>query len=225
MGQYGAVGGMGAQALGGIMQAGGAYSGGLAQQGYYNAAAQNALAQARLGEIAAERQVAYDNDAAVRQMQEISRSGRQTFGAQKAAMAASGMDLSSGSAQEVFLDGLRAENEDLSAVSYQAERSAYEARLQARLNSIDAQSQATQARIAGKSAKRAGVMSAAGTLLSTAGTVAGQWYQYKQMYGQNAPGKWTQRDGAEFADYLTDRANRSNPLRLTGKTGNKLSLI
>lgn len=209
----------GLMAAGGILQAGNSIAQGRAQSAYYNAQAQSALDQARLNEIAADRQVSYDMQAAAAQQQRVIEDERQSFGSMLAAMAAGGMSTLSGSAQNLALSSLRNRNRDLENISTQVTRSAYETRLNAELATYGAQAQAAQLRSAASSAKTAGYIGAAGSLLGTASQLA--W-----MYGQPKTPKATlnEADKKDFNGFLKNTAqqSKSNPFRLTGT--NKLDL-
>ena len=185
----------GLMAAGGILQAGNSIAQGRAQSAYYNAQAQSALDQARLNEIAADRQVSYDMQAAAAQQQRVIEDERQSFGSMLAAMAAGGMSTLSGSAQNLALS------------------------LNAELATYGAQAQAAQLRSAASSAKTAGYIGAAGSLLGTASQLAWMYGQPK-----TPKATLNEADKKDFNGFLKDTAqqSKSNPFRLTGT--NKLDL-
>lgn len=172
---------MGSQMLGGAISAQGSYLSGKAQQGYYDTVASMNESQARLTQVNAEREIGYDLETSALQSGRLTEDSAQIFGAQKAVMTASNMDLSSGSGMEVAASGARSLAQDKAMLQYQAARSAYEKRLQAQLEAENLRGKATQNRLAGSNALAAGKAQAAGTLLSTAGSVAGQWYQFSKL--------------------------------------------
>lgn len=166
-------------AAAGIMNAIGSVSQGSSASAYYNAQASAVRRHAEVGQLAAERQIAYDTQAAADQIEAVRRQGKQDFGAQLAAMAAGGMSAMSGSARDIIASSARSEDRDVSNIQLQNARSAYEKRLQAQLNLYDAQGQAAQLEAAGSSARRAGYIGAAGSLLGTASQVYGMTYKPK----------------------------------------------
>jgi hypothetical protein len=171
---------MGMQALSGAMGAYGAIAQGQAQAGYYDMQASAAEHQAWLNDIAAERA----NLAAHNQMSAdyalISERGKRTFGAQRAAAAASGADVSnSASIFDVISDSARAESADKGMLEYNAAAARSERDLQTKLNKISLQNQAAQARIAGRNAKTSAYMNAFNGILQTGATVASTWYANK----------------------------------------------
>ena len=163
----------------GMMQAGNQIVSSRAQSAYQNAQATQLMRQAELDQLAAERQIDYDTQAAASQIEAVRRQGKLDFGTQLAAMAAGGMSSLSGSAQDIIASSARSEDRDVSNINLQNARSAYERRLQAKLNLFDAEAQATGLKASAKASKRAGYVGAFGTLLSTAAQVYGMTYQPK----------------------------------------------
>lgn len=159
----------------GIMGASSAITAGAAEKSNYFAQANALESAAALTQQAADRQVKYDLKTAAQEVKQVRRAGRQNYGKQLVAAAASGMDLSSVSLQDAVLDSARAEQEDIELIKRTASQRAYETQLQAELNSIDAKAQAAQARVAGRYAKKAGRINAYSSLLSSAAMVAGMW--------------------------------------------------
>ena len=159
----------------GVMGAASAYNAGRAEQANYYTQAQNLENNARLGELAAQRQIKFDMQNTAQQVKNVRRAGRQTYAKQLVAATASGMDLSSVSFQDVVLDSQRAEQEDINLIKKQAAQRADEMALQAELNTIDAKKNAAQARIAGRLAKKTGRMNMYSSMLSSAAMVAGMW--------------------------------------------------
>lgn len=159
----------------GIMSAGSAITSGQAEQANYLAQARATESQAALDAISTERQIKYDLENAAFQVKQARRAGRQNFGKQLVAAAASGADLSSVSFEDVVLDSLRAEKEDIDFIKKTASARASEMQLQAELNKVAAHGQAEQMRIAGKYAKKAGKINAYSSILSSAAMVAGMW--------------------------------------------------
>lgn len=201
--------GTGMQIGAGLLQAAGAVTQGDAQSNYYSAQADSVRNQARLSELAAERQIAYDTEEKAGRIELLRGETERLVGSQLAAMAASGMSLTSGSAADLVADSLRSGRRDIAAVSQTYADRAHETRLAAKLASIDAEAQAKQLKISGQSARRAGWISAGGSLLGTASQVAMQYrpktparttgYDYdKDPLAKNirsAANKWPWRQG------------------------------
>lgn len=163
----------------GMMQAGNQIVSSRANAAYQNAQARQILRQAELDELATERQIGYDTQAAASQIEAFRRQGKADFGTQLAAMAAGGMSSLSGSAQDIIASSARSEDRDVSNIRYQNALSAYEKRLQTRLNTYDAQAQAVGLRASARATKNSGYVGAFGTLLGTAAQVYGMTYQPK----------------------------------------------
>ncbi|WP_428055762.1 hypothetical protein [Candidatus Avelusimicrobium fimicolum] len=159
----------------GIMDASSAVIAGRAEQANYNAKARTLKTQAALDEATVVRQNQYDLKNAAFQVKQARRAGRQNYGRQLAAAAASGMDLSSVSFEDAVLDSARAEQEDIDLIKKNASQRAAESSLQAELNTLTAQGQAKQMNIAGRYAKKAGRINAYSSILSSAASVAGIW--------------------------------------------------
>lgn len=159
----------------GIMDASSAVIAGRAEQAKYNAQARTLKTQAALDEATVVRQNQYDLKNAAFQVKQARRAGRQNYGRQLAAAAASGMDLSSVSFEDAVLDSARAEQEDIDLIKKNASQHAAESSLQAELNTLTAQGQAKQMNIAGRYAKKAGRINAYSSILSSAARVAGIW--------------------------------------------------
>ena len=148
---------------------------GRAEQTKYNAQARTLETQAALDEATAARQNQYDLKNAAFQVRQARRAGRQNYGRQLAAAAASGMDLSSVSFENAVLDSPRAEQEDINLIKQNASTRAAESSLQAELNTLTAKGQAKQMNIAGRYARKAGRINAYSSMLSSAARVAGIW--------------------------------------------------
>lgn len=102
------------------------YLAGKQQQAYYKALKENYNTNAEINDIQTARQAAYINESAASQTHQLRAQGEGTAASAKAAMVASGMDLSSGSAQAVLSSSERALKEDEDLLRYQAEVQAFE---------------------------------------------------------------------------------------------------
>ena len=101
------------------------------------------------------------------------REAGQLMGSQRAALAASGVDISSGSAADIQADTTRLADLDLAAIRANTEREAFGYQVEAR----DAQAASRLSRYGAQSI-RPGLV-AAGTLLGGSAQVADSWYRYK----------------------------------------------
>lgn len=99
----------------------------------------------------------------------------QLAGHQRAAMAANGVDLSSGSPLDILGDTAQFGELDALTVRSNAAREAYGFRNQGAQFTADAGA----AKLAGKNAKSASYISAGSTILTSAGQMAGNWSRYK----------------------------------------------
>ena len=104
------------------------------------------------------------------------RKGDQVLGAQRAAQAASGLDLSVGTAAELQ-----------DQTSFFSDTDQRTARMNAAREAWSARAQGANYRAQGDAAATQGNLSAAGTLVGAAGSVAGRWYQYKGDTPSSAP--------------------------------------
>jgi len=95
------------------------------------------------------------------------RKGDQVLGAQRAAQAASGLDLGVGTAAELQ-----------DQTSFFSDTDQRTARMNAAREAWSARAQGANYRAQGDAAAAQGNLSAAGTLVGAAGSVAGRWYQY-----------------------------------------------
>jgi hypothetical protein len=145
-----------ASAVSGGLSAVGAY-----QQGQVNK--QVAYNNARMAEYAA----ADAQRRGEEEAQAVRRKGDQVKGAQRARMAAAGLDLGVGTAAELQDQTDFFSETDQSTARFNASREAWSNREQAK-----------QLRAQGSAAARQGTMSAFGTLLGTGGQVADKWRTY-----------------------------------------------
>lgn len=153
---------LGATAASGVMSAGAAY-----QQG--QAAKQMANYNATMSEYAAQDAQRRGEEEAIA----VQRKAAGLKGAQRAAMAAKGLDLGVGTQADILDQTDFFAESDVNTTRFNAAREAWGMRARKDLQ-----------RYEGRMAARNANMQAAGTLLGTAGSVAGKWYDYnptKQM--------------------------------------------
>ncbi|MGI4806882.1 MAG: hypothetical protein ACRYF2_02105 [Janthinobacterium lividum] len=118
----------------------------------------------------------------VAKAQAIQRQGSLRLGAQRAALAAGGVDAASGSSLDV-LDAIEDDTtRAASASQYQGDLTGYAYRTQQQNFTNQGAMETTTA----GNASTAGILSAGGTILSNAGQVADRWYQFKTRVGSNS---------------------------------------
>lgn len=101
----------------------------------------------------------------------------QQAGAIKAAQAASGLDINSGSAKQVQESQDKVAQTDMAQIRQNAAKVAYDYQNQA----FAYDQQAKMYKQAGKNSMVAGVIGAASSIVSTSGSVANKWLQGKQV--------------------------------------------
>lgn len=161
------------QAAGTTASAVSQYLNGKAQKAYYGALQDTYNTNAELNDIQTARQSAYINEAAASQVHLMRGEREDVQSSARAAMAAQGMDLSSGSAQAVLLASERAAQEDEDLVRYQAELAAFENNKQGALASASLRSQAKVAGLMGRAAAKQGRLGAWGSILTGAAQTGG----------------------------------------------------
>lgn len=161
---------MGAQLAGGVTSAFGAYSGASAQKSLLNSQADIAEINARMSEASARSAL----QAGQRQEQASRMQARQVKGAQRAALAANGVDLGAGNAAEALTSTDIVSEMDADTIAANALRSAWGYRIQG----VDYANEA-RLRRAGAAAINPAIAGAT-SLLGQAGSVASSWYRFKQ---------------------------------------------
>lgn len=168
---------MGSTLLGGLLGAKGSYDSAKASKHAYaiqaSIARQNALIAGQQADIALQNGRTAEGNVRLRTAQ--------VFGAQRAAMAANGVDLGEGSPNEVLTTTAFMGERDALTVRDNANRDAWGYRVRA----TDASNNAMLLNNAEDGVNPG--LSAAGSLLTTAGSVAGTWYSMKQ---QNVKMPW-----------------------------------
>ena len=114
--------------------------------------------------------------------------GRQTMGKVITQQAASGVDITKGSASRVQTSQQAAISGDISRVYDNTARAAYGYEVEG--FNKDASAKMLEAKAAGE--KKAGYMKALGTILGSASSVAGKWYDAKKSgaFGGSDEGPW-----------------------------------
>ncbi len=160
------------------------YWGSKGQNKLYDAEISAYEANADLAQKTAERQADYLTQDAASQVHVLRKQGEQLKGEQLAAMAASGMDISSGSAQDVLSASERAMREDEDLIRYNAELSALETRRSGDTQAAHYRHQASQSRIAQKQASVAAKAALYSTLLTAGSEFASDYFDArdKQKY-------------------------------------------
>jgi hypothetical protein len=171
---------MGAQVVGGIASADASEKQGRSQQRYYDYLAGQNEITAKETLKAADQQTTFIQDDAAGQTKLVRASGRLAAGAQRAALAANGVSLSSVSAEDLARDSFNREELDAEAVRHNADTKSYETQMQASMTAKSLRSQAVGYRMGGANAAEAGRLNAQTSLLGTATSVANTYYGYSQ---------------------------------------------
>nr|QGT50646.1 hypothetical protein Elusimicrob1349_1160 [uncultured Elusimicrobia bacterium] len=156
------------------------YWGSKSQNKLYDAQAAAYETNAEIAQKTGERQADYQTQEAASQVHALRKQGEEVKGSQLAAMAAQGMDISSGSAQDVLSASERAQREDEDLIRYNAELAALETRRGADAQAADLRHQANQTRIAKKQAKAAAKMALYGSILTGSSQVASSYFDGKK---------------------------------------------
>lgn len=156
------------------------YLNGKAQKAYYGALQDTYNTNAEINDIQTARQSAYINEAAASQVHLMRGQQEDAQSSARAAMAAQGMDLSSGSAQAVLSASERAAQEDEDLVRYQAELAAFENNKQGAMTSASLRSQGKVAGLMGRAAAKQGRLGALSSILSGALQVGGTIFENAQ---------------------------------------------
>jgi len=155
------------------------YWGSKSKNRLYDAQASAYETNAALAEQTGRRQADYLTQEAASQVHTWRKQGEETKGSALAAMAAQGMDISSGSAQDVLNASERALQEDEDLIRYNAELAALETRRGADAQAADLRHQANQTRIAKRQARAAAKMALYGSILTGSSQVAGSYFDQK----------------------------------------------
>jgi hypothetical protein len=161
---------LGASVLGAGMGAVGAIQQGKAAKAQGNYQAQVAANNQVIAERAA--QDALDRGKQAEAQQRLK--GRQIIGAQRAALAANGVLVDEGTAGQITEDQAGINEVDALNTRVNAEREAYNYRLQG----ANAGNEGQLALIKGRNAEDAAFFNATGSILGGAGSVADKWYRY-----------------------------------------------
>lgn len=190
----------GAQIIGGQAQANAQKDAGTANKAYYDELANMSEGQIGSTYDTARRQIGYNKGTATRNITSlnanaardtatIEKASKATAGSQKAAFAASGVELGSATAEDVARNSFDAAALDKLAIRYNTDNKIgtiareanikdWEIMTQADLNAENLKRQAKNYRLAGQYGVTAAGIQANNTLLSTAGTVLNNAYTY-----------------------------------------------
>jgi hypothetical protein len=178
---------MGVTALGTYMSMKGQTAGGQDKANYYNTlAGQNYKEAADVQEAAVKDITGVQGQAALTTTA-VERNAAKVSGAQRAALAASGVGGGSVTAEDVAKDTATTLGRDKDAIRYNADIKSYEIGTQATLRAKALRDQAVSFGQAGVNAIKAAGLGATSSLLSGAGTVADQWYRYRQTSAGGSP--------------------------------------
>lgn len=177
-----ALGGFGmlTSALGGVIGAGGALESGQAQSQMYNYQAGMAQMNAKIAKQNAD----YAINVGEHQAENYGLQAGQRMGQIKSAQGASGLDVNSGSAQQVQKGQATITNMDLTQIRSNAAKTAYNFDVQ----SVQDQQQAQLYRMAGAQSITASQYNAAASILGSASSVSNEWLQGQQSGLYNTSG-------------------------------------
>lgn len=144
---------------------------GRAQKSYYNYLAGQARLEGAAALAMAQKQAELTQESASIENKSLALKGAEASASQKAAMAASGLDLSSVTAQDITLDTLTKAKMDEMMIRRNANLQAASQLDEGKYANWSAESQAQQYGYAGKQAKKAGNIGAFTTLLGTAASM------------------------------------------------------
>lgn len=144
--------------------------------------------QARLNEIATERNIGYQTRQTADQIADIQRQGKQVLGRQLATMAATGMSTASGSSQALMRSTGFSVGRDISTLQANLMNSAYEQRRATAIENIGLRYQGAMARLTARSEGFGQLASGFQGALSAASSVAQKWNRWQDLqYANQAP--------------------------------------
>lgn len=167
--------------------------------------------QARLNEIATERNIGYQTRQTADQIADIQRQGKQVLGRQLATMAATGMSTASGSSQALMRSTGFSVGRDITTLQANLMNSAYEQRRATAIENIGLRYQGAMARLTARSEGFGQLASGFEGALSSASSVAQKWNRWQDLqYANQAKTPIIDASSpAEFRSYLSDLATES----------------
>jgi hypothetical protein len=162
-----------AMAASGAVSAYGAQQQGSAQNKMYQYAAGQSRIAGDAALARAQKQAELVQDTAKIEGKQKAVKTAQLAGAQRAAMAAMGIDPTSVTGQDITLDTYSAEKMDEEMIRFNADRQSWAIESQGEMDRFELMSQADMQSMAGKQAKKAGNIQAFSSLLSTASSMYG----------------------------------------------------
>jgi hypothetical protein len=137
--------------------------------------------QARLNEIATERNIGYQTRQTADAISDIQRQGRQVLGSQLAINAATGGSTASGSMQALMRSTGYSVGRDISTLQANLINSAYEQRRQTKIENIGLQYQGAMARLTGRSEGFNQLAQGVAGAMSSAMSVAQKWQRLDDL--------------------------------------------
>lgn len=167
--------------------------------------------QARLNEIATERNIRYQTNQTADQISDIKRQGRQVLGSQLATMAATGMSTASGSSQALMRSTGYSVGRDVSTLQANLINSSYEQRRATAIENIGLRYQGEMARLTGRSEGFGQLATGVSGALSAATSVAQKWQRWEDLtFASRAQTPVLDAaSAAEFRSFLSDLATDS----------------
>ena len=185
-----------------------------------------AEAQARLNELATERNIAYQTRQAQDQIADVRRGGRQALGRQLATMAASGVSTASGSAQALLRSTGYSVGRDISTIQANLITSAYEQRRQMAIENIGLQYQGQMARYTARAEGFSSLAAGMQGVLSAATSVADRWNNLNTLRYKTQPDTQTITNpeiNSAFNSYMQGSGLEYNaPINQTSYAENQL---
>lgn len=137
--------------------------------------------QARLNDIATERNIAYQTRQTADAISDVKRQGRQVLGRQLAAMAATGMSTASGSSQALLRSTGFSVGRDVSTLQANLINSAYEQRRATAIENIGLRYKGEMARLTSRSEGFGQLATGFQGALSAATSVAQKWQRWEDL--------------------------------------------
>jgi hypothetical protein len=141
--------------------------------------------QARLNDIATERNIAYQTRQTADAIADVKRHGRQVLGRQLSTMAATGMSTASGSSQALMRSTGYSVGRDVSTLQANLINSAYEQRRATAIENIGLRYQGDMAAMRGRSEGFGQLATGFAGALSAASSVAKKWQRWEDLQFMN----------------------------------------
>lgn len=189
------------------------FIGASATASYQNAVAKTFELQAEILKRATETDIRYSLEKTSDSIKTVREEGQKILGTQEAMIGALGGSTTSVSAQALFEETIRLQEQDVSLLQSDVEKQAFEKRKEANIKSLDLLGQAEQSRIAGKNAFSKALVEGGSTLLNASANSLYMKESYDMKYNL----------GSQSSDMSNTSSLLDNKLSLLN-TNKKLSL-